>query len=85
MTVFSAANECRQLETSASVDDLFNGVTPGDLKEIYLTGNTFSAPAAEALGQYLSKATKLQVRFIRSSCTTDLIPMQGCMSLGCTC
>jgi hypothetical protein len=40
-TVFSAANECRQLETVDSVDELFDAVSFETLKEIYLTGTHF--------------------------------------------
>ena len=51
-----------KLNTRADVEPLLAGIDPTTIEEIHLGGNTVGIEAAQALAEFLSKATSIKVR-----------------------
>ncbi|KAL1724614.1 hypothetical protein EV714DRAFT_278494, partial [Schizophyllum commune] len=50
-----------KLNTRADVEPLLAGIDPTTIEEIHLGGNTVGIEAAQALAEFLSKATSIKV------------------------
>ena len=60
-TKFSLTGKGLKLDTRADIEPYLKDVDPSLVEEIHLEGNTVGIEAAEALGEFIAKATNIKV------------------------
>ena len=66
-SVFSLLGKQLKLDTRADIEPHLAKYDPTVIEEIHFGGNTVGVEAAQALGEFLGKTTKLRVRRDRIS------------------
>jgi len=71
-TIFSLHGKGLKLDTRADIEPLLKDFDPSVVEEIHFGGNTIGVDAAEALAEFLAKATSIKVRDTHSHQRSDL-------------